>query len=196
MGGSFDPIHLGHLAAAEWARVQLALHGVLFVPAGTPPHKEREMTPGETRFEMVLVATAGHPQFWVSRRELESPGVDYTVDTLEGLAADLAADARLFFIAGSDAVLDILAWRNPSRILELCTLVAVTRPGYDAEALGPVLRQLPGGDHAVVLPSANLEISSSMVRERLAAGSSVRYLIPDAVVALIEKQGLYRGPRD
>jgi nicotinate-nucleotide adenylyltransferase len=195
MGGSFDPIHLGHLAAAEWARVQLALHGVLFVPAGTPPHKEREMTPGETRFEMVLVATAGHPQFWVSRRELESPGVDYTVDTLEGLAADLAADARLFFIAGSDAVLDILSWRNPSRILELCTLVAVTRPGYDAEALGPVLRQLPGGDHTVVLPSANLEISSSMVRERLAAGSSVRYLIPDAVVALIEKQGLYRGPR-
>ena len=153
------------------------------------------MTSGETRFEMVLVATAGHPQFWVSRRELESPGVDYTVDTLEGLVAELAADARLFFIAGADAVLDILTWRDPTRILELCTLVAVIRPGYDAEALGPVLAQLPGGERAVVLPSANLEISSSMVRERLAAGFSVRYLIPDAVAALIEKHGLYRGAR-
>ena len=195
MGGSFDPIHLGHLAAAEWAREQLALDGVLFVPAGTPPHKEREMTPGETRFEMVLVATAGHPQFWVSRRELESPGVDYTVDTLAGLVAELRPDARLFFIAGADAVLDILSWRDPARILALCTLVAVTRPGYDAEALEPVLARLLHGEEAVFLPSANLEISSSMVRERLAAGSSVRYLIPDAVVALIEKQGLYRGAR-
>jgi nicotinate-nucleotide adenylyltransferase len=195
MGGSFDPIHLGHLAGAEWAREQLALDGVLFVPAGTPPHKAHEMAPGEVRFEMVLVATAGHPQFWVSRRELESPGVDYTVDTLEGLVAELSPDASLFFIAGADAVLDVLQWRRPARILELCTLVAVTRPGYDAEALGPVLAQLPRCDRSVVLPSANLEISSSMVRERLAAGSSVRYLIPDAVAALIEKYGLYRGPR-
>ena len=196
MGGSFDPIHLGHLAAAEWARDQLALDGVLFVPAGAPPHKASDMTPGETRFEMVLVATAAHPQFWVSRRELESPGVDYTVDTLEGLVTELSPDARLFFIAGADAVLDILTWRHPARILELCTLVAVMRPGYDAEALGPVLTQVARGEQAVILPSANLEISSSMVRERLAIGSSVRYLIPDGVAALIEKQGLYRGVRD
>lgn len=198
MGGAFDPIHMAHLVTAEEALTQLELDLVVFMPAGNPPHKRR-MAPKEFRYLLVSAATAGHPRFLVSRYELDKDGVGYTVNTLEHLRAVLADDARLFFITGADAVLDILTWKAPQRVLELCTLVAATRPGYDLGRLAEVLRGLgvdvagDGRDACVrVLEIPGLAISSSMIRERLASGRTVRYLVPDAVADLIAKTQYYR----
>jgi nicotinate-nucleotide adenylyltransferase len=150
---------------------------------------------------MVAVAVASHPRFSVSRLEIDRPGVGYTVDTLEQVAAVLRPDAQIFFVTGADAVLDILTWKDPPGVVELCTLIAATRPGFDLSRLAGVLSALgpqavgPGPDSRVrVMQIPGLDISSSMIRERLAAGLPVRYLVPDAVCDLIEKTGEYRSP--
>jgi nicotinate-nucleotide adenylyltransferase len=203
MGGAFDPIHMAHLVTAEEALAQFALDQVLFMPAGDPPHKHHELAPAEFRFLLVSVATAAHPRFSVSRHEIGRAGVSYTVDTLEYLAGILPAGSQMFFITGADAVLDILTWKHPGRVLELATFIAATRPGYDLSKLSGLLSKLR--DETVgLVPEARvktlevpaLAISSSMIRERLAAGKGVRYLVPEPVAELIEKSGLYaaRGP--
>jgi len=201
MGGAFDPIHIAHLVTAQEALLQFRLDEVIFMPSGRPPHKKRRLAPAESRYLMVAVATASHPKFSVSRLEIDRPGVGYTVDTLEYLAARLAPDARLFFITGADAVLDILTWKDPPGVLGLCTLIAATRPGVDLSRLSAALASLgpevvgPGPDARVqVMEVPGLDISSSMIRERLAAGLPVRYLVPDAVCDLIDKTGEYRPP--
>ncbi len=199
MGGAFDPIHIAHLVTAEEALVQFDLDQVVFMPAGNHPLKSRRMAPREFRYLLVSVATAAHPHFVVSRYELDQKEVGYTVNTLEHVRSVLADDAKVFFITGADAVLDILAWKHPTRVLELCTLVAATRPGYDLGRLAGVLAGL-GGSLDVTGPDGcvqamevpGLAISSSMIRERLAAGRAVRYLLPDGVAELIEKAGQYR----
>jgi nicotinate-nucleotide adenylyltransferase len=200
MGGAFDPIHIAHLVTAQEALLQFHLDEVVFLPSGRPPHKKRELAPAEFRYLMVAVATASHPKFSVSRIEIDRPGVCYTVDTLQYLAARLAPDARLFFITGADAVLDILAWKDPRGLLELCTLIAATRPGFDLSRLSAALASLgpgavgPGPEARVrVMEVPGLDISSSMIRERLATGLPVRYLVPDVVCQLIEKSGEYRS---
>ncbi len=139
MGGAFDPIHVAHLVTAQEALLQFHLDEVIFMPSGRPPHKKRRLAPAEFRYLMVAVATASHPKFSVSRLEIDRPGVGYTVDTLEYLAAHLAPDARLFFVTGADAVLDILTWKDPPGVLELCTLIAATRPGFDLSRLSAAL---------------------------------------------------------
>jgi nicotinate-nucleotide adenylyltransferase len=201
MGGAFDPIHIAHLVTAQEALYQFKLDEVVFMPSGHPPHKKRTLAPAEFRYVLTEAATSSHPRFSASRLEIDRPGVGYTVDTLQCLAGALAADARLFFITGADAVLDILTWKDPPRVLELSTLIAATRPGFDLSRLSAVLASLgpdlvgPGPDSRVqVMEVPGLDISSSMIRARLAAGIPVRYLVPDAVCQLIEKSGEYRSP--
>jgi nicotinate-nucleotide adenylyltransferase len=200
MGGAFDPIHIAHLVTAQEALLQFALDQVVFMPSGRPPHKRRQLAAAEFRYLMVAVATASNPDFSVSRLEIDRPGVGYTVETLEYLSANLARDARLFFVTGADAVLDILTWKDPLRVLELCTLIAATRPGFDLSRISAVLASLgpevvgPGPDARVqVMEVPGLDVSSSMIRERLAAGLPVRYLLPDAVCDLIDKTAEYRA---
>lgn len=193
MGGTFDPIHIGHLVTAEEARQQFRLDEVIFMPTGTAPHKGRQVAPPEARYLMVSIATATNPHFWVSRLEMDTPGVDYTVDTLARLARRFPAGTEFFFITGADAVLEILTWKEPGRVLELCTIIAATRPGYDLSRLSEVLAGLESKDkvHAMEIPA--LAVSSSMIRERLAAGRGVRYLVPEGVAEVIEKSGVYAG---
>jgi nicotinate-nucleotide adenylyltransferase len=202
MGGVFDPIHMAHLVTAEEALVQFGLDQVLFMPAGDPPHKDRSPAPADFRYLLVSVATASNPRFSVSRFEIERPGASYTVDTLEHLSGVVPPGTEMFFITGADAVLEILTWKDPARVLELSTFVAATRPGYDLSRLSGLLERLRTSTVGLV-PEARvktmevpaLAISSSMIRERLAAGQAARYLVPDPVAQLIEKSGFYASPQ-
>lgn len=184
LGGSFDPIHLGHLRAAENAREALQLDQVLFVPAGRPPHKPRTQAPGWDRFAMACLATSSHPAFLVSELELRREPPSYTVDTL-GLVAAERPDDELWLIVGSDTLADLGGWRDSARIFELARLAVVSRPGSEP---GPA----PAGARVDLAPGPALEVSSSQVRELLRAGREARYLIPDAVADYARKRGLYR----
>lgn len=193
MGGTFDPIHLGHLVTAEQARVDLDLAEVVFLPAGAPWQKTADITPPEDRYLMTVLATAANPRFSVSRLEIDVDGPSYTVDTLRrireilrGSSADGVAD-ELFFITGADAILNILTWKDADECLELATFVAATRPGHD---LGDLERE-GLRDRVVLLDVPALAISSTDVRERFAAGRAVRYLVLREVEEYVRKHGLY-----
>ncbi|HUT76026.1 MAG TPA: nicotinate-nucleotide adenylyltransferase [Armatimonadota bacterium] len=191
MGGTFDPIHYGHLVAAEEARAQLGLEGVTFVPCRQPPHKkDYRVTDAEHRYAMTLAATCDHPRFTASRIELERPGPSYTIDTLRRLQREHPT-AELFFITGADAVRELLTWREPQELAALCRLVAVTRPGYDLGGLERALGELARQVRALEAPGVN--VSSTDIRARVARGWSLRYLTPPAVETYIAKHGLYRG---
>jgi nicotinate-nucleotide adenylyltransferase len=199
-GGTFDPIHLAHLAVAEEAAEALGLERIVFVPAGQPPHKPgRVITPAEHRLAMVELAVAGNGRFAVDRLELERPGPSYTVDTLEAIRAsrDAAGDSSdLVLILSGEAFLDLMTWRAPRRILELARVAVAPRDGYpDAgpEFLREHLPDLAG--RATFLDSPRLRMSASELRARAAAGRSLRYLVPDAVAAYIGDHALYRNPR-
>jgi len=191
MGGTFDPIHYGHLAAAQEACVALGLSRVLFVPAGEPVHKPpRQVTAALQRWEMVLLATADHPLFFPSRVELDRPGPSYTVDTITLLRSQ-HPQAEWFFITGADALLEIRTWKEPHRLAQLCTIVAVTRPGYDSRLLeqhvDPTLLE-----RILTLKVPGVAVSASEIRARLHQGLPARYLTPDVVLGYISKHGLYR----
>lgn len=186
LGGSFDPIHVGHLRAAENARESLDLQEVLFVPAQQSPHKGTTTAGARARLEMVKLATASHPQFSASDLELRRPAPSYTVDTLVELRAARPYD-RLFLIVGSDTFPELPTWRAASQLFELCTLAVVTRPG----AAPPHASAMPGARVALA-EGPGLAVSSSELRLRLRAGLSVRYLVPDCVADYMAKQGLYR----
>jgi nicotinate-nucleotide adenylyltransferase len=186
-GGTFDPPHLGHLMLAETAREKLRLDRVVFMPAGTPPHKHRrDLSPAERRIDMTRLAVRGHPQFEVSTLEARRVGPSYTVDTL-GALHRRAPDARLYLLMGGDSLDDFSTWHDPQRILELATLVAHPRPG----ARGA--RRSRAG--VLWLNGPELDVSSSMIRARLRAGASVRYLLPDAVERYARRHRLYRPRR-
>ena len=187
MGGTFDPIHHGHLVAASEVAHLFALDEVVFVPTGEPWQKaERAVTDPETRFLMTAIATADDPRFTVSRVDIERAGPTYTVDTLRDLAAQRPG-AELFFITGADALASIMTWRDPDDVLALAHLVAVTRPGHDLDAA-----HLPPGAATVVEIPA-LAISSTDCRERVAAGAPITYLVPAGVERFIAETGLYRA---
>jgi nicotinate-nucleotide adenylyltransferase len=186
MGGTFDPVHLGHLVTAEQARVDVGLDEVVFIPAGSPWQKDTDVTGGEQRYLMTVLATAANPRFSVSRMEIDRDGLTYTVDTLRDLHAHLP-DTELHFITGADAILNILTWKDAEEAMALATFVAATRPGYDLAALDR--RDLT--DRVVILDVPALAISSSDVRARFRAGRSVRYLIPREVEEFARKHGLY-----
>lgn len=195
MGGTFDPIHLGHLVAAEAAREQFELDRVIFVPARLPPHKrDRTISPAEHRLAMVLLATANHPRFLVSRLELDRPGPSYSVDTLR-LFRQEYPNANLFFITGADAVLDFDTWKEPGALLRLCCLVVVSRPGCDRRRLREKLAGLERetGCPMAELAAPALDISSRDIRRRAAEGKSLRYLVPREVRDYVLKHDLYRS---
>jgi nicotinate-nucleotide adenylyltransferase len=190
-GGTFDPIHLGHLILAEQCREACRLDRVWFVVAGAPPHKLGERTPVAHRIEMARIATAGHPAFEVSELEAERPGPHYSVDTLEAVHRERPGD-ELFFLIGADSLYDLPTWRNPAGIAQLATIVVANRPGLNLgdsslpTTLGPGTKEL----QFVTIPGT--DISSKLLRERLAQGRSIRYMVPRGVEAYIEAQGLYR----
>ncbi|HVL99461.1 MAG TPA: nicotinate-nucleotide adenylyltransferase [Egibacteraceae bacterium] len=185
MGGTFDPIHLGHLVTAEQARADLGLDEVVFVPAGQPWQKD-ETTPPEHRYLMTVLATAANPAFMISRLEIERQGPTYTVDTLRAMRA-ACPDDELFFITGADAIVNILTWKAADECLALAEFVAATRPGHDVATL-----HAQGlADRLIFLDVPALAISSTDVRERFRAGRSVRYLIPREVEEYARKHGLY-----
>lgn len=193
MGGTFDPIHQGHLVTAEEARTQFDLDHVVFVPTGQPWMKtHRKVTPAEHRYLMVVIATASNPYFSVSRIEIDREGPTYTVDTLEELGRQNPPGTELFFITGADAILEIFRWKDPEELLSRAHFIAATRPGYD---LARFEREAPTSHPNVsVLDVPALAISSTDIRRRVAEGRSIRYLVPDGVRTYIEKFGLYRDP--
>jgi len=187
MGGTFDPVHHGHLVAASEVAVLFGLDEVVFVPTGGPWQKgHREVSPAEDRYLMTVVATASNPRFTVSRVDLDRGGPTYTIDTLDDLRRQRPGD-ELFFITGADALSQILSWRDSDRCFELAHFIGVTRPGFDLGAA-----HLPEGTVSLVEVPA-LAISSSDCRERVGRGMPVWYLVPDGVVQYIEKRGLYRN---
>jgi nicotinate-nucleotide adenylyltransferase len=193
LGGTFDPIHHGHLVAAEEAHNQLGLDQVLFVPAGEPPHKpNRPISPVHHRLRMIELAIAGKPHLAISRVDADRPGPCYTVDTFRLLRAKWGSAPVLFFIEGADSLTDITTWYQPERLIELCDLAVVARPGVEIDLAG-LEKGLPGlmsRIHWVQMPC--LEISSSDLRARVRGGRSISYLVPPAVEAYILEQGLYR----
>lgn len=186
MGGTFDPVHHGHLCAANEVLDRYDLDEVVFVPTGSPWQKlDREVSPAEDRYLMTVVATASNPRFSVSRIDLDRPGPTYTIDTLKDLKS-ASADAELFFITGADALAAILGWHAAHELFALAHFVGVSRPGY-----GPVdLTGFPAGA-VTLLEVPALAISSSDCRARVAGGHPVYYLVPDGVVQYIDKRRLY-----
>ena len=203
-GGSFDPVHIGHLLVAESCREQARLDRVLFVPAATPPHKQgRRLAPGADRVAMLTLATGGHPPFEVLATELDRGGISWTVDTLETLALARPADS-LHLILGPDALAGLPSWRSPDRILELATPLAVEREGIDdigtVVGSGPLF-DLLGAEKArgiaaarVICPAVG--IRSTQLRAAIGSGHSIRYRTPAAVERYIATHGLYRSARE
>jgi nicotinate-nucleotide adenylyltransferase len=186
MGGTFDPIHHGHLVAASEVADQFALDEVIFVPTGQPYQKsEREVSPAEHRYLMTVIATASNPRFWVSRVDIDRPGPTYTIDTIRDIAA-LRPGAALFFITGADALSQILSWHAHDEMLRTARFIGVTRPGYELSDA-----HLPT-DAVTLVDVPAMAISSSAVRARVHAARPVWYLVPDGVVQYIAKHGLYR----
>lgn len=187
MGGTFDPIHHGHLVAASEVAAQFDLDEVVFVPTGSPSFKQDiEVTPAEHRYLMTVIATASNPRFTVSRVDIDRPGLTFTVDTLRDLTVE-RPDADLFFITGADAITQILTWKDSAELFDLAQFVAVTRPGHQLSLDGLPSHRVSQWE----IPA--LAISSTDVRARARVGRPVWYLVPDGVVQYIGKHRLYEG---
>jgi nicotinate-nucleotide adenylyltransferase len=187
MGGTFDPIHHGHLVAGSEVASLFELDEVVFVPTGTPWQKaESEVTPAEDRYLMTVIATASNPRFTVSRTDLDRSGPTYTIDTLRDLRGLRGPDVEMYFITGADALSNILTWRDVDELFELAHFVGCTRPGHRLADPG-----LPDGRVSLVEVPA-LAISSTNCRDRVRRGEPIWYLVPDGIVQYINKRGLYQ----
>lgn len=193
MGGTFDPIHYGHLLAADEAHAAFGLSEVIFIPSGHPPHKaNKKLTSPEDRYLMTELATVDCPYFRVSRVEIDRQGSSYTIDTLRALRAmPEYAGAQFYFITGLDAVLDIVSWKNPEEIMRLCRFVAVSRYGYSPKKMEELPEELRTKIIPLEIPL--LAISSTELRERARNGRSIRFMVPPAVEKFIRKKSLYRN---
>lgn len=193
LGGTFDPVHVGHLIIAEEVRLKLALDEVLFIPTGQPWLKsERSVASGEHRLEMLKLAISSNPHFKVSTIELERPGPSYSVDTASALKDELGAEVELYFIVGFDALAELPIWKELSRLLDLCQVVGVRRPGYAELDWRSLEQAIPGvSSRVIVVDVPQIDISSTQIRERVAKGLSIRYLVPEAVEGYISKNRLY-----
>lgn len=186
MGGTFDPVHHGHLVAASEVQSRFDLDEVVFVPTGRPWQKaDGQVSPPEHRYLMTVIATASNPRFTVSRVDVDRPGPTYTIDTLRDLSAQ-RPDSELFFITGADALSQILGWKDVGEMWDLAHFIGVTRPGHDLLDTG-----LPR-ERVSLLEVPAMAISSTDCRDRVVAGEPVWYLVPDGVVQYIGKHGLYR----
>lgn len=189
-GGTFDPIHLAHLVLAEQCREQLQLDAVWFIPTGEPPHKPPgKRTPGRQRYEMVQLAIAGHEQFRVLDIEIARSGPSFTVETLTALSA-LHPGNQFWWLMGADMIRDFPTWREPARILTLARIAAVNRGGMPLPDVLPTRERFSDFIDDVTIPAITL--SASDIRERVANGQSVRYLVPRSVEVYIHQHGLYR----
>lgn len=192
MGGTFNPIHNGHLVAAEVVRQEMDIDKVIFIPTGTPPHKSSNPFYNEHRYLMTVLATVTNPHFTVSRIELDRDGMTYAIDTVRELK-ETFLDCDLYYITGADAIAQILTWKEPEELLSLCEFVAVTRPGYNKSALVSTIDNLKdnykGKITNIEIPA--LSISSTDIRNRVFAGKTIKYLVPESVEEYILKTSLY-----
>jgi nicotinate-nucleotide adenylyltransferase len=192
MGGTFDPIHHGHLVAASEVAYRFELDEVVFVPTGQPWQKtHRDVSNAEDRYLMTVIATASNPRFTVSRVDIDRPGMTYTVDTLRDLRAERGDDVDLFFITGADALAQILTWRKVDQLFDLAHFVGCTRPGVEWDTLA--ISRLPA-QRITLMEVPALAISSTACRDRVTESESIWYLVPDGIVQYIAKRGLY-GPQ-
>lgn len=194
MGGTFDPIHVGHLVTAEAVRIEYNLDKVLFIPAGNPPHKQESLvTPAIHRYIMTVMATYSNRHFFVSALELERSGPSYTIDTVRTLIDCYGANTELYFITGADAVKDLPSWQEIDQLLDLCYFVAAARPGC-ISYIDQVIKQFGAKGRRSIqrLATPELEISSTDIRERVKKGRSIKYIVPESVEDYIYKEGLYR----
>jgi nicotinate-nucleotide adenylyltransferase len=195
MGGTFDPIHFGHLAAAEEVRQKLSCDKIIFIPSGNPPHKkERALTDATHRYAMTEMAVASNPNFEISSIEIKRNGYTYTLDTVKQLLDHYKNNVELFFITGADAMLEIETWYKVDELLSLCGFVAVTRPGYDKLRLEQKLEYLRSkyNSRLYIVDVPGLNISSTDIRKRAKEGSSIKYLVPEVVEEYIYANGLYK----
>ena len=193
-GGTFDPIHEGHLIMAEMAREQMSLSKVIFMPSGQPWLKsDREVSPVEHRLSMVRLAIASNPSFEVSTTEAEREGPSYTVDTVEVLRKQGGLQGRLLLMLGVDSLFGLPEWKNPTRLVEECEFVILPRLGRGLQEIDELEAKLPGiSDRITWLKVPEIGISSTDIRERVSKGLSIRYLVPEGVETYIREQGLYR----
>lgn len=193
LGGTFDPVHLGHLAIAEEARLSQGLSEVIMVPAGQPVIKpDDEVTPTEHRLNMLRLAVEGSPGLRVSEVEIQRPGPSYTVDTLAQLRKSSGADIELYFIVGWDSLLQLPEWREPSRIIGMCKLIAVPRPGYRRPDMKKLERKIPGiSGKTILLDKPLIDVSASAIRKMAASGETVERFVPAPVAEYIRKYNLY-----
>ena len=189
MGGTFDPIHYGHLLAAEEARINLGIDRLIFVPTGDPPHKHR-ITPAEDRYAMTLLATAGVLEYSVSRIEIDRKDSTHTIDTLRAFIESGIKPEDLFFITGLDAMLSITSWFEYEKIPELCTLVTARRPGYPVSGIETLPKFIRDKLKYIEIPQ--FAISSTEIRERSRNRKGIRFLVPHLVEIYIESNNLYR----
>ena len=193
LGGTFDPVHMGHLIVAEETKGRLNLAEVLFVPAGQPWLKANNfISPAEHRIQMVRLAIADEPSFKLSTMEIERAGPSYTVDTIAQLKAQLGAGDKLFFILGWDILTQLPQWHEPSRLVRMCRLVPVPRVGYPSPDFDSVEAAVPGlSQSLIILDTPQIEISSSEIRDRVARGLSIHHLVPEPVETYIKQHRLY-----
>jgi nicotinate-nucleotide adenylyltransferase len=192
LGSAFNPPHLGHLALAQEAAWQLGLAEVVLVPTGEAPHKRIADDPGRgARMEMTRLAAADDERFSVSALEVEREGPSYTYETLEALAQE-RGDRELVFVMGADAAVGLESWRRPERVVELASLAVARRAGVSDADVGAAMRSLGCEERATMLEMPQFGVSSSVVRERAGQGRPLRYLVPDAVAAFVEEEGIYR----
>jgi nicotinate-nucleotide adenylyltransferase len=197
IGGTFDPIHYGHLIIAEEARVKVGLAKVIFIPAGNPPHKlRRPYSPAHHRYKMVELAIASNPYFEISPIEINRPGPSYSVDTMAILREEMGPNVELYFIMGVDSLAGILTWHKPEELIKLCKIIAVNRPGYgvDIDALNSII---PGiKEQVIFIKAPEIGISSTEIQQRVREGLPIRYLVPPEVERYIYENKLYRDYRN
>jgi nicotinate-nucleotide adenylyltransferase len=196
MGGTFDPIHFGHLVTAEAARWEFALEKVIFVPTGRPPHKKAySVSELEARYQMTVLATSSNPYFEVSRIEIDRQGYSYTVDTIADFRRHYGPGTELYFITGADAILEIMTWKSVDRLLQECYFIAATRPGFQLQRLEETKPLLPvEGRHRIhLIEVPALAISSTDIRWRVQNKKPIKYLLPEAVEGYIRTKGLYQS---
>lgn len=194
MGGTFDPIHTGHLATAEAVRVEYNLERVLFIPAANPPHKQHfQVSKPLHRYIMTVMATYSNPHFHVLPIEIERPGLSYAIDTVVELIGWYGDHIEFYFIVGSDAVQELASWKDIDRLLEICHFIAANRPG-SAYTIEDVTRSFGAKGYRRIhsLPTPELEISSTDIREKVRQGRSIKYIVPESVEKYIYKENLYK----
>jgi nicotinate-nucleotide adenylyltransferase len=199
MGGTFNPIHFGHLVTAEEALIQFHLERVIFIPTGEPPHKTTgKIASPEDRYLMTVMATASNREFYVSRIEIDKKGKSYTIDTLRELKKIYGKDSELFFITGADAILEILTWKDTEEIIALCKFIAATRPGYNISKMEDLKKRLfnekveMAEQCLFIMEIPALAISSTDIRNRIKSNRPIKYLLPESVSSYLLKNELYK----